>query len=137
MKKEETLLELEAPIKICGDFHGQFHDMLQMLEIAGDPANTKFLIMGDYVDRGQNSVEVICLLLALKLRYRTNIYLLRGNHESEKICQIYGFYDEIKRRYNISLWRSFVKLFDYLPIAALIDERILCMHGGLSPELVQ
>ena len=70
------------------------------------------------------------------MRYQNNIFLLRGNHESEKICQIYGFYDEIKRRYKLSLWRLFVNLFNFLPIAALVDDRILCMHGGLSPELV-
>ena len=99
------MLELEAPIKVCGDFHGQFHDMLQLLEKAGSPKTQRYLMMGDYVDRGQNSLEVICLLLAYKLKYPDNLYLLRGNHECEKISRTYGFYEECRRRHSVSLWR--------------------------------
>lgn len=91
--------------------------------------------MGDYVDRGKNSLEVICLLLAYKVKYPRNFFLLRGNHECSSINRIYGFYDECKRRYNIKLWKMFIDVFNCLPVAALIDDRILCMHGGLSPEL--
>lgn len=93
--------------------------------------------MGDYVDRGQNSTELICLLLAWKIKFPQNIFLLRGNHETQAITKIYGFFDEIKRRYNPPLWRNFCTMFNYMPISALVDERILCMHGGLSPDLVQ
>jgi serine/threonine-protein phosphatase PP1 catalytic subunit len=75
------------------------------------------------------------LLLTYKIKYPTKVYLLRGNHESSVTNRIYGFYDECKRRYNVRLWRNFTELFNYLPVAALIDEKILCMHGGLSPDL--
>ncbi len=91
--------------------------------------------MGDYVDRGKNSLETICLLLAYKIKYEENFFLLRGNHESENINKIYGFFDECKRRYSIKLWKLFCDCFNSLPVVALVDDKILCMHGGLSPDL--
>jgi serine/threonine-protein phosphatase PP1 catalytic subunit len=91
--------------------------------------------LGDYVDRGKQSLETICLLLAYKIKYPGNFFLLRGNHECASINRIYGFYDECKRRFNTRLWRIFTECFNCLPVAALIDEKILCMHGGLSPDL--
>jgi serine/threonine-protein phosphatase PP1 catalytic subunit len=94
------------------------------------------------VDRGKHSLETICLLLAYKIKYPENFFLLRGNHECASINRIYGFYDECKnmliagrRRYNIKLWKTFTDCFNCLPVAALIDDKILCMHGGLSPDL--
>ena len=135
-KKEPTLLEIEGPIRVTGDFHGQFYDMLRLFEISGGglPKN-KFLLMGDFVDRGKQGIEVMCLLLAYKVKYPDKIFLLRGNHECSSITRMYGFYDECKRRYGLPLWRDFCTMFNYLPISAIIDERILCMHGGLSPDL--
>ncbi|KAF2541884.1 hypothetical protein F2Q68_00033172 [Brassica cretica] len=94
-----------------------------------------YLFLGDYVDRGKQSLETICLLLAYKIRYPSKIFLLRGNHEDAKINRIYGFYDECKRRFNVRLWKIFTDCFNCLPVAALIDDKILCMHGGLSPDL--
>jgi serine/threonine-protein phosphatase PP1 catalytic subunit len=91
--------------------------------------------LGDYVDRGKNSLETICLLLAFKIKYRENFFLLRGNHEAENINRVYGFYDECKKRYSVKLWKLFCDTFNCLPVAALIDEKILCMHGGISPHL--
>jgi serine/threonine-protein phosphatase PP1 catalytic subunit len=91
--------------------------------------------LGDYVDRGKNSLETISLLLAYKVKYKENFFLLRGNHEAENINKIYGFYDECKRKYSVKLWKIFSDCFNCLPVAALIDDKILCMHGGLSPEL--
>lgn len=93
------------------------------------------MLIGDFVDRGKQSIETMCLLLAYKIKYPNMIYLLRGNHECSSITRMYGFYDECKRRYNLSIWRDFCSMFNFLPISAIIDERILCMHGGLSPEL--
>lgn len=90
----------------------------------------------DYVDRGKQSLETICLLLAYKIKYPENFFILRGNHECASINRIYGFYDECKRRYNIKLWKTFTDCFNCLPVAAIVDEKILCMHGGLSPELL-
>jgi len=74
-------------------------------------------------------------LFAFKIKYKENFFLLRGNHESEQINRIYGFFDECKRRYSVKLWKTFLDVFNHLPVAALIDDKILCMHGGLSPEL--
>ncbi|XP_010259515.1 PREDICTED: serine/threonine-protein phosphatase PP1 [Nelumbo nucifera] len=132
---QPNLLQLHAPIKICGDIHGQYQDLLRLFDYGGFPPASTYLFLGDYVDRGKKSLETICLLLAYKLRYPDKIHLLRGNHEDAKINRIYGFYDECKRRFNVRLWKIFTDCFNCLPVAALIDEKILCMHGGLSPEL--
>jgi serine/threonine-protein phosphatase PP1 catalytic subunit len=132
---QPILLELEAPVKVCGDIHGQYSDLLRLFEYGGYPPESNYLFLGDYVDRGQHSLETICLLLAFKIKYPENFFLLRGNHECASINRIYGFYDECKRRYTIKLWKTFTDCFNCLPVAALIDSKIFCMHGGLSPEL--
>ncbi len=119
----------------AGDIHGQYSDLLRLFEYGGFPPEANYLFLGDYVDRGKQSLETICLLLAYKVKYPENFFLLRGNHECASINRIYGFYDECKRRYNIRLWKTFTDAFNCLPVAALVDEKILCMHGGLSPEL--
>ena len=134
-KEQKMLIELEAPLRVCGDIHGQYYDLLRIFEHCGFPGEFNYLFLGDYVDRGKQSLETICLLLAYKIKYASKVHLLRGNHESSVTNRIYGFYDECKRRYNVRLWRNFTELFNYLPVAALIDEKILCMHGGLSPDL--
>lgn len=133
--QQPILLELEAPLKICGDIHGQYTDLLRLFEYGGFPPESNYLFLGDYVDRGKQSLETICLLLAYKIKYPENFFLLRGNHECASINRIYGFYDECKRRYNIKLWKTFTDCFNCLPIAAIIDEKIFCCHGGLSPDL--
>eukprot|EP01041_Mallomonas_annulata_P001628 gene1628-3157_t len=133
--QQPVLLELEAPIKICGDIHGQYYDLLRLFEYGGFPPAANYLFLGDYVDRGKQSLETICLLLAYKIKYAENFFILRGNHECASINRIYGFYDECKRRYNIKLWKTFTDCFNCLPVAAIVDEKIFCMHGGLSPEL--
>lgn len=133
--RQPNLLELEAPIKICGDVHGQYSDLVRLFEQGGFPPQSKYLFLGDYVDRGKQSIETICLLLAYKLKYPESFFLLRGNHECASINRIYGFYDECKRRYNVRLWKLFTDCFNCLPVAALINDRILCMHGGISPDL--
>lgn len=120
---------------ISGDIHGQYQDLLRLFQHGGYPPSTTYLFLGDYVDRGKQSLETICLLLAYKIRYPDKIFLLRGNHEDAKINRIYGFYDECKRRFNVRLWKIFNDCFNCLPAAAIIDDKILCMHGGLSPEL--
>eukprot|EP01002_Notosolenus_urceolatus_P003503 NODE_1923_length_1250_cov_45.830142_g1593_i0.p2 GENE.NODE_1923_length_1250_cov_45.830142_g1593_i0~~NODE_1923_length_1250_cov_45.830142_g1593_i0.p2 ORF type:complete len:307 (+),score=116.39 NODE_1923_length_1250_cov_45.830142_g1593_i0:207-1127(+) len=132
---QSGLLELEAPIKICGDTHGQYYDLLRLFEYGGFPPEANYLFLGDYVDRGKQSLETICLLLAFKIKFPENFFLLRGNHECASINRIYGFYDECKRRYSIKLWRAFTDTFNCLPVAAIVDEKIFCIHGGISPEL--
>ena len=134
---QPILLELECPIKICGDIHGQFYDLLRMFEYGGYPPESNYLFLGDYVDRGKQSLETISLLLAYKIKYPENFFLTRGNHECASINRIYGFYDECKRRYSIKLWKIFTDCFNCLPVVAILDEKIMCMHGGLSPELEQ
>lgn len=130
------LLDLEAPIKIFGDVHGQYFDLFRLFDIAGYPGgNHKFLFIGDYVDRGKQSIETICLLLAYKIKYPNDFFLLRGNHECQSINRMYGFYDECKRRYNVKIWKEFGLCFNVLPVCAVVDDKILCMHGGLSPDL--
>ena len=135
IKEQKMLVELEAPLHVCGDIHGQYYDLLRIFEHCGYPGEYNYLFLGDYVDRGKQSLETICLLLCYKIKYPEKVTLLRGNHESSVTNRIYGFYDECKRRYNVKLWKSFTDLFNYLPVAALIDDKILCMHGGLSPDL--
>ena len=88
------------------------------------------------MDRGKQSIETISLLFALKIKYPENIFMLRGNHESSKINRIYGFYEECKRRYDKKIWKLFSETFNYLPVAAIIEGKIFCIHGGLSPKLV-
>lgn len=107
------------------------------MEDAGHPPDTNYLFLGDYVDRGRQSIETICLLLAYKIKYPEGVFLLRGNHECQNISRIYGFWEECRRRYSVKLWKSFITLFNNFPVSALIEDRIMGMHGGLSPEIME
>ena len=134
--EESNVQNVSAPVIICGDIHGQIHDLIELFKKGGDIPNSRYVFMGDYVDRGYNGVEVLELLLALKIKYPEHITLLRGNHESRQICFAYGFYEEITRKYgNANAWEYFTDLFDYLPLAALVEGKIFCVHGGLSPYI--
>ena len=132
---QPVLLRLEAPITIFGDLHGQFSDMQNFLKKSGDPPETQILFLGDYVDRGHNSIEILMQLFSLKILYPDKIWFLRGNHECKEISRLYGFYDECCSRYDESLWDIFNDVFDYFPIAAIVGQRIFCVHGGLSQQL--
>ena len=135
LKNEDSMLRITAPLYICGDIHGQYYDLLRVFDILDYPPKSKFLFLGDYVDRGKQSLECLLLLLCLKIKYPSKIFLLRGNHESEALNKIYGFYDECKRRISVKCFKKITNLFNILPITALIEDNILCMHGGLSKDL--
>lgn len=132
---QPMLLELAAPLKICGDIHGQYYDLLRLFATGGFPPASNYLFLGDYVDRGKQSIETICLLMCYKIKNPENFFLLRGNHECASINRMYGFFDECKRRYSVKLWKVFSDCFNCLPVAAIIDDKIFCCHGGLSPDL--
>ena len=133
--REDNVLRLRSPITICGDIHGQLEDLFKLFEVAGGLGHENYIFMGDFVDRGMYSVDTICYLLALKLKYK-NIFLLRGNHEARNVNGFYGFHEECLDYFDSSEeYEKFNNLFDLFPLCALIDNKVFCVHGGISKEL--
>jgi serine/threonine-protein phosphatase 2B catalytic subunit len=122
-------------VTVVGDLHGQFYDMVKMLDVGGTPETTKYLFLGDYVDRGSFSVEVVLLLYSLKLNFPSTIFMLRGNHECRQMTAFFNFRAECLYKYDLETYDLFMDTFDALPIACLVNEKFLALHGGISPEL--
>lgn len=136
LMEESNVQPVHSPVTVCGDIHGQFFDLLELFNKGGQIPSTNYVFMGDFVDRGHHSVETLQLLLAYKARYPECITLLRGNHECRQVTQVYGFYDECLRKYgSANAWKYCTEVFDYFALAAVIDGKILCVHGGLSPDI--
>jgi len=134
-KDEPNLLKLQDPITVVGDVHGQFYDLVKLFEVGGSPETTQYIFLGDYVDRGSYSVEVVVAMYALKIKYPTNVRMLRGNHECRQMTSFFNFREECEYKYDIGVYNAFMDSFDTLPLAATINGKFICVHGGLSPDL--
>jgi len=135
-REQSIYIELGCPLVIVGDIHGSLIDLCRVFRVFDVPPITNYLFLGDYVDRGQYSLPVITILLALFCQYPEKMTLLRGNHEFSHINKNYGFLAEIMDKYkDESLWELFQEVFSYMPLVAIVNEQIFCVHGGLSPKL--
>lgn len=131
----ETLLQISSPLALLGDIHGQYADLMMIFQCLGHPPKTRYLFLGDYVDRGEHSLETILLLLSYTILYPLDVYILRGNHELHHINYIYGFLKECKKKMSEEIYEKVNEVFDALPLAAVIDKKVFCCHGGIGPYL--
>ena len=134
-KNRKALIWIESPITVVGDLHGDLQDLMRIWHAQEKWYESKVVFLGDYVDRGDFQLEVVTVLLALAVQYPAQVSLLRGNHEFESVNSIYGFREQVMARYSEKVWKAFNEVFSYLPLAAVIDKRFFCVHGGLSPRL--
>lgn len=141
------VLRVDAPVKVFGDIHGQYQDLMRFFDLWGSPDENgdiesyDYLFLGDYVDRGSHSLETVCLLMSLKIKYPEKIHLLRGNHEDRSINCCHGFEYECKDKLGEnpedpdSVFNKINQLFEWLPLAAVIEDNFLCVHGGIGCSL--
>lgn len=134
LQKESFCISLSGRFVVVGDLHGDIETLIRIFEKMGYPPETKYLFLGDYIDRGNFSIEVMTLLISLKALFPTSIYLLRGNHETSNISKSHGFYHECNIKMTNKIYKQFCSLFDELPLVAIINEKIYCAHGGISQE---
>jgi diadenosine tetraphosphatase ApaH/serine/threonine PP2A family protein phosphatase len=138
LDQEPNVLYLPAPTTVCGDIHGQLLDLFSLFQTSGETIseNQRYLFLGDYVDRGYSSFETFAYLAYLKVMNPNHMFLLRGNHESREVNQLYGLYNDCMNLYgHAGIWYIVNQVFDLLPIAAVVDDRIFCVHGGLSATI--
>jgi diadenosine tetraphosphatase ApaH/serine/threonine PP2A family protein phosphatase len=132
---DPIVLRLDGDYCVVGDIHGNFDDLLRIFESMGYPPDTSYVFLGDYVDRGRYSIEVLLLLYGLKVLFPGSLYLLRGNHETGSMTSFYGFETECRRRLNRDVYSIFLNTFQYLPLACVVNSATFCVHGGISPNL--
>jgi serine/threonine-protein phosphatase 2B catalytic subunit len=137
LKKEPNLMRIKEPVVIVGDIHGQYYDLCHMLGKAGSPEHINYLFLGDYVDRGIYGLEVLLLLFAIKLNYPQRVIMLRGNHESRSMTENFTFRQEILDKYDAQVYELFLDVFNSLPLACIVEDKYLAMHGGISPDIVK
>jgi len=137
IKTEPNILKIQDPVTVVGDIHGQYYDLLKCLEVGGNPENTKYLFLGDYVDRGAFSIECVLLLCAIKLNYKNTVLMIRGNHECRQMTSFFNFKQECEVKYDLEVYEKIMEAFDNLPICCMINEKFIAIHGGISPDIQQ
>ena len=135
MKQEPNLVRVMEPVVVVGDIHGQYYDLCHMLDKAGSPEDINYLFLGDYVDRGIFGVQIILLLMSIKINFPTQVMLLRGNHESRSMTENFTFRQEVIDLYDEQTYDVIMELFDSMPVACIVDDKYLALHGGISPDL--